>query len=154
MMAMCVLWLSVGLSHAEREQHGTHMETPERPDTSSMKRMVLTLPPAAKEGLKLTMREHLEALEAIVGALGREDFDKAATLAHQELGLPKHHGAIQREEGAVFPSADHELAMKHHEAAEDLSAVILTKDLQQILPQLQQTIYACVKCHKIFRVKD
>jgi hypothetical protein len=153
-MAMCVFWLGVGLSHAERDQYGTHPVTPDMPDTSSMKRMALTLPPAAKEGLKLTMREHLEALDAIVGALGREDFDKAATLAHQELGLPKHHVAMQREEGAVFPSAYHELAMKHHEAAEDLSAVILTKDLKQILPQLQQTIYACVKCHKIFRVKD
>jgi hypothetical protein len=35
-------------------------------------RAVLGLGPAAESGLKLTMREHLEAIHDIVAALGRE----------------------------------------------------------------------------------
>jgi hypothetical protein len=100
------------------------------------------------------MREHLEAIDAILAALAREDFPRAATLANEELGFPKHHVAMQREEGATFPAAYHELAMAHHKAAEGLGAVIPTKDLKQILPHLEQTIHACVKCHQVFRLKD
>lgn len=145
---------SADLSRAETGHHGTHKTELDMPKTSSTKRMALNLPPAAQEGLKLTMREHLEAIDAIVAALAREDFAKAAILANEKLGFPKHHIAMQREEGATFPSAYHELAMAHHKAAEDLGAVILTKDLKQILPHLEQTIHACVKCHQVFRLKD
>ena len=156
-MIICMLCLSGSLSSAETDHHGTHsthkME-PDTPKTSMTKRTALNLPPVAQEGLKLTMREHLEAIEAIVGALAREDFAKAATLANEELGFPKHHVAMQREEGATFPSAYHELAMRHHQAAEALGTVIPTKDLKQILPQLEQTIHACVKCHQAFRLQD
>lgn len=143
-----------GLSSAETDHHGTHKGESGTPKTSSTKRMALNLPPAAQEGLRLTMREHLEAIEAIVAALAREDFTRAATLANEELGFPKHHVAMQREEGASFPATYHELAMAHHQAAEDLGAVIPTKDLNRILPNLAQTIHACVKCHQVFRLQD
>ena len=154
MVIMVMLGWSVGLSSAETDHHATHKAEPVRPKLPVTKRMMLDLPPAAQEGLKLTMREHLEAIDAIVGALAREDFAKAATLANEELGFPKHHVAMQREQGATFPSAYHDLAMAHHQAAEAMGAVIPTKDLKQILPHLEQTIHACVKCHQVFRLPD
>jgi hypothetical protein len=153
-MIIFLLCSSAGLSSAETDHHATHQAEPDIPKVSSTKRMALNLPQAAQEGLKLTMREHLEAIDAIVAALVREDFAKAAILANEELGFPKHHMAMQREEGATFPSAYHELAMAHHKAAEDLGAVIPTKDLKQILPHLEQTLHACVKCHQVFRLKE
>jgi hypothetical protein len=126
----------------------------EMPKASLMKRIALDLPPAAQESLKLTMREHLEAIDAIVAALSQEDFAKAAILTNEELGFPKHHVAMQREQGATFPPEYHKLAMAHHQAAKAMGAVIQTKDLKQILPHLQQTIHACVKCHQAFRLPD
>lgn len=81
-------------------------------------RVVLGLDRGAEAGMKLTMREHLEALQVIVAFLGQEKFDRAATVAHEELGFPKHHQAMQREGGATFPSKYHELAMAHHQEAE------------------------------------
>ena len=154
MVIMLMLGWSVGLSSAEIDHHATHKAEPGMPKLPVTKRMVLDLPPAAQEGLKLTMREHLEAIDAIVGALAREDFAKAGTLANEELGFSKHHVAMQREQGAIFPSAYHDLAMAHHQAAEAMGAVIPTKDLKQILPNLEQTIHACVKCHQVFRLPD
>jgi hypothetical protein len=148
------LWLSVAHSIAATDHDGTHKAEPNPPNLPVTKRMALNLPPAAQEGLKLTMREHLEAIDAIVAALAQEDFAKAATLANEELGFPKHHVAMQREPGATFPPAYHDLAMAHHQAAEALGAVIPTKDLKQILPHLEQTIHACVKCHQAFRLQD
>lgn len=148
------LCLGGGVSIAEIDHSATHQAKPGEANVPSTKRAALNLPPAAQEGLKLTMREHLEAIDGIVAALAEEDFEQAASLAHEELGFPIHHVAMQREGGAAFPPAYHELAMAHHEAAEALGAVIPTKNLKQILPHLQQTLHACVKCHQAFCLQD
>lgn len=115
-------------------------------------RVALGLGPAAEAGMKLTMREHLEAIRDIVAALGRQDFERAAKVAHDELGFPKHHEAMKRETGATFPPKYHELAMAHHQEAEDLAKAIPSKDLQTILPQLEKTIGACVSCHQAYKL--
>ena len=115
-------------------------------------RTVLAIGSEAEAGLKLTMREHLDAIHDIVAALGRQEFEQAAKIAHEELGFPKHHLAMQREAGATFPPKYHELAMAHHQAAEDLAKVIPSKDLRAILPQLERTIGACVSCHQAYKL--
>jgi hypothetical protein len=115
-------------------------------------RLPLGLNPAAEAGLKLTMREHLETIREIVAALGRQDFEQAASVAHEELGFPKHHQAMAREAGATFPPKYHELAMAHHQEAEDLAKVLVSKNLAAILPQLEKTIGACVACHRAYRL--
>ena len=152
MAILFMLGMSVSLSSAEIDHHANHTAESNMSKVPLTKRMALDLPPAAQEGLKLTMREHLEAIDAIVSALAREDFAKAATLATVELGFAKHHVAMQREKGEKFPAAYHELAMAHHKAAEALGVVIPTKDLKLILPHLEQTIHACVECHQAFRL--
>jgi hypothetical protein len=102
--------------------------------------------------LKLTMREHLEAIRDIVDGLGRQDFEQAAKVARDELGFSKHHQAMKREAGATFPSKYHELAMAHHQEAEDLAKMIPSEDLKTILPQLERTIGACVACHRAYKL--
>ncbi|RPH81868.1 MAG: hypothetical protein EHM80_01025 [Nitrospiraceae bacterium] len=121
-------------------------------DSRQDERVALGLSQAAEAGMKLTMREHLEALQAIVAGLGRQEFEQAAKVAHEELGFPKHRQAMQREGGATFPPKYHELAMAHHQEAEDLAKVILSKDLKTILPQLERTIGACVSCHRAYKL--
>jgi hypothetical protein len=154
MAILFMLGMSVSLSCAETDHHATHTAESNMSKVPLTPRMVLNLSPAAQEGLKLTMREHLEAIDAIVSALAQEDFAKAATLATEELGFSKHHVAMQREQGATFPPAYHDLAMAHHARAETLGEVMLTRDLKQILLHLEQTIHACVECHQAFRLAD
>ena len=121
-------------------------------DTTMDVRQALNLPPAAQEGLQLTMREHLETLQVIVAALAREDYEKAAAVAHEDLGFPKHHQAMQREAGAPFPPKYQELAMAHHQVAEDLARAIPSKDMKKILPHLDRTMKACVACHQAYKL--
>ncbi len=118
------------------------------PDT----RIALGLDPAAREDLKQTMREHLQALQAIVAALAQENYEKASAVAHEELGFPKHHQVIQRERGTTFPKKYQELAIAHHQAAEDLAKVIPTRETKPILQQLDQTMKACVDCHQAYKL--
>lgn len=122
--------------------------TPAAPDP----RISLNLKPAIQEALKQTMQEHLQALQAIVSALAQENHEKASAIAHEELGFPKHHQVMQREGGAPFPRRYQELAIAHHQAAEDLAEVIPTKEMQPILHRLDQTIKACVTCHQAYKL--
>jgi hypothetical protein len=151
------LWVSVGITAAQQEQHrlmDMSMDKEASP-SSTMKpdeRIALSLGAAAEGGLKLTMREHLEALQMIVAALGQEDFERAARVAQEELGFRKHHQAMQREAGATFPPKYHDLAMAHHQVAEDLAQAIPSRDMKKILPQLDRTMKACVACHQAYKL--
>ena len=100
----------------------------------------------------MTMREHLSALQAIVSALAQGDYDKASTVAHTELGFPKHHEAMQREQGFGLPAHYQELAVAHHQAAEVLAKTIAAKKMAPILLQLEKTIQVCNACHDAYRM--
>lgn len=64
----------------------------------------------------------------------------------------KHHEAMQREQGAALPKEYQELAMAHHQAAEDLAEVIPTRKMKPILQNLERTIKACVDCHQSYKL--
>jgi len=146
-------FLSLTAVGEAQHDHGRSMIKEGTPgDSHPDERAALGLSQAAEAGMKLTMREHLEAIRDIVAALGRQEFEQAATVAHKELGFPKHHQAMQREGGATFPPKYHELAMAHHQEAEDLAKVLPSKDLQTILPKLEKTIGACVSCHRAYKL--
>ena len=151
-LGLAVLVSLAGVVDAQHEHEHSMIREGASADIERDERVALGLSPAAEAGMKLTMREHLESLQAIVAALGRQEFEQAAKVAHEELGFPKHHQAMQREAGATFPPKYHELAMAHHQAAEDLAEVIPSKDLKTILPQLERTMGACIACHQAFRL--
>jgi hypothetical protein len=101
--------------------------------------------------LKETMREHLEALQEIVGTIAQGDYKKAAQITREKLGFAKHHQVMQREKGITYPSKYQELAMAHHQEAEDLAKAISTGEAQPIFQHMQQTIHACVACHQAYK---
>jgi hypothetical protein len=98
------------------------------------------------------MREHLEAVQEIVGALAHGDFSKAEDITKTQLGFAKHREAMRRQQPEAFPPAYHDLAMAHHEAAEELTLVIPSQDFKQILLKLDRTLKACVACHRAFEL--
>jgi len=140
--------LTAGVSHSAIEAAARESI---QPDKVPGPRVRLDLNPAQKEALKETMREHLSALEAIVAALARQDYQKAAAVAHSELGFPKHHEAMQREKDASLPKKYQELAIEHHQAAEELAEAISAKETAAILQQLAKTIRTCNACHRVYR---
>jgi hypothetical protein len=131
----------------------TDTEAGESPTTLDP-RISLNLTPVVQEVLKQTMREHLESLQTIMAALAQENYQRASAIAHEELGFQKHHQVMQRERGTTFPKKYQDLAIAHHQAAEDLAGAISSHEMRPILQHLDRTIHACVECHQAYKVNS
>jgi hypothetical protein len=100
------------------------------------------------------MLQHLETMQVIVDALVEEDYALAQGLTEAHLGFFKHRQTLAYSESENFPQAYHDLAMAHHEAAEELATTIPSKDLKKILPAFNNLLKACVACHLEYTVTD
>jgi hypothetical protein len=101
----------------------------------------------------MVMLQHLETIQMIVNALAEENYELAKGLTESHLGFFRHRQVMALQRPENFPPAYHDLAMAHHEAAEQLARIIPTKDLKQILPQFNNVLKACVACHLDYKVK-
>jgi hypothetical protein len=140
--------LSAGCTQVDR-LHGEQRPTPNlTPDT----RHLLPLSPSDAQAHRAVMLQHLETIQVIVNALVEEDYELARGLTESHLGFFVHRQAMAQQHPEQFPPAYHDLAMAHHEAAEELARIIPSKDMKQILPRFNNVLKACVACHLEFKV--
>jgi len=128
-------------------------DQPSNPYLTSDTRRPIPLSTAAGKEHRAVMLQHLETIQVIVNALVEEDYELAKGLTESHLGFFMHRQMMARQEPENFPPAYHDLAMAHHEAAEDLARTIPTKDLKQIMPKFNNVLKACVACHLEYKVK-
>ncbi|HEU4684238.1 MAG TPA: cytochrome c [Nitrospira sp.] len=126
----------------------------ERPNAilTSDTRQPIMLPASESTEHRAVMLQHLESLQAIVNALVEEDYELAKGLTENHLGFFMHRQAMAQQQPDRFPPAYHDLALAHHEAADELAQIIPTKDLKQIMPRFNNVLKACVACHLEYRV--
>jgi hypothetical protein len=146
---ICVA-LSVGCTDVQPRQGE---QSPNPYMTSDIRYSIPLSPPAGKQH-RVVMLQHLETIQGIVSALVEEDYELAKGLTETHLGFFRHRQAMASQQPENFPPAYHDLAMAHHQAAEDLAQVIPTKDLKQILPKFDGVLKACVACHLEFKLED
>jgi len=108
----------------------------------------------ARQEHRSVMLQHLETIQAIVAALADEDYRLAQGLTETHLGFFMHRHAMARQQPENFPPAYHDLAMAHHAAAEKLADAMPSRDLKQVLPQLNHVLKACVACHLEYRLQS
>lgn len=149
---MMILWLVTVGSPASGEDAGMKSHQSAGPGGATPQAPVsLGLGLESQAVLKETMREHLEALQKIVGTIAQGDYKKAAQITREKLGFEKHHQVMQREKGTTYPSKYQELAMTHHREAEDLAKAISTGEANPIFQHLERTIQSCVACHRAYK---
>lgn len=131
-------------------------QSEQRPNSylASDTRHPIPLSSSAGREHRAVMLQHLETIQVIVNALADEDYDLAKGLTESHLGFFMHRQAMAHQQPDNFPPAYHDLAMAHHEAAEDLARIIPTRDLKQILPRFNNVLKACVACHLEFKIQD
>ena len=139
------------LNDDHMHSHGKGVSAEARVVPPSEKRVSLGLDQSNLEAHQAVMRDHFKAIHEILAALSEGEFERAKDLTETRLGFAKHREAMRKQEPENFPPAYHDLAMAHHQAAEDLAKSIPSKDLKQILPHLERTLNACVQCHEKFK---
>ena len=120
-------------------------------------RQAVHFPQELREHTLSNMRDHLLSMQQIQEALSTQDFDKAADIAEQRLGMSslKLHGA--HEVAKYMPkgmqdagSAMHHSASQFAIAAQEASA---TGDVKPTVAALSRVTATCVACHAGYRLE-
>lgn len=121
------------------------------------KRVVVEFPEPMRTHTLSNMRDHLQALSEIQAALGAGEFDRAADIAEQRLGMSslKSHGA--HDVARYMPTgmqaageAMHRSASRFAIASQNSAA---TGELKPTLTALAQLTGTCVACHAGYRLR-
>ncbi len=112
-------------------------------------RAPLPLPAMMAAHQKQNMREHLAAIQDIVGALAAGDMDGVAKAARR-IGYSESMGQMCEHMGAAAPGFTR-LAVNFHHIADTIGDVARKGDRAGALVALHRTLAACVECHASYR---
>lgn len=115
------------------------------------KRKPVPLSPTMALHQRQSMREHLEVIQSIVGALAKEDF-KAVEQAVKKIGYSKQMEQMCTHMGAGADGFT-ELAIQFHKTADTIGEAARLKDQTAVLSALSKTLQTCTSCHAQFRQK-
>lgn len=108
-------------------------------------RRPLPLLPAMAHHQKQSMREHLEAVQAIVAAIAGSDFE-AAERAAARIGLSEQMGQMCTHMGAAAPGFT-ERAIEFHQTADRIASAARARDGAALLTAFSATLQTCTSCH-------
>jgi hypothetical protein len=135
----------------ERHVYGPNAHAPED------LRTFVELPDELRVHMLTNMRDHLLALQQIQEALAGDEFEEAAQIAEQRLGMTslERHGAhavgpFMPEAMRMTGTAMHRAASQFAVTASDASA---TGEVRPALADLARVTAQCVACHEGFRVQ-
>jgi hypothetical protein len=98
---------------------------------------------------KQNMREHLAAIQHIVGALADDDMDGVVKAASQ-IGYSEGMGQMCEHMGAAAPGFT-KMALSFHHTADTIAEAARKGDRPGVIVALNRTLETCVGCHAAFR---
>ena len=111
-------------------------------------RTSLGLPEEMKQHQLSNMREHLEAIQSIIGLMSESKFEDASNVAHGKLGLTPE---MQKMCSMFGDEKFREMGFAFHKSGDDLGDALQTKDVNASLRALDKTMQYCVACHAAYR---
>ena len=144
---LCFIGLSVN-SYSENTPHNGSHGMRHKMDSVKDDRISLGLSPAMKQHQLANMRNHVEAVQSIIGLLAEGAFDKASHIAYSKLGLTEEMKKMCNNfENENFKN----LGLAFHKSGDALGDTLKTKDFTKSLGALHTTMTYCVQCHATFR---
>lgn len=138
------------------EQEHEHMHSAGVAARAADTRQLVKFPEPLREHELANMRDHLMTLQRIQAALGSGEFEKAADLAEQRLGMSsfKLHGA--HEVAPYMPQGMQDIGTAMHRAASRFALTAqeagATGDLKASVAALSRVTEQCVACHAAYRL--
>ena len=115
-------------------------------------RQLVELPPMMQQHMLGNMRDHLAAIDEILAHLAGGEFDRAAQVAEQRLGMTslQSHGAEHM--ARFMPTGMQAAGTEMHRAASRFALKAEEGDTAAALRALGQVTSACVACHTGYRI--
>ncbi len=123
-------------------------------------RELVKFPAMMTEHMLANMRDHLRALDEIMGELSVGNADKAATIAEKRLGMSslERHGAAHL--AKFMPEGMKAAGTQLHRAASRFGIAVKNAELapgreaqHEVYKALQNITSACIACHQGYRVR-
>jgi cytochrome c556 len=120
-------------------------------------RQKIEMPPMMQEHMLNNMRDHLRALQEIQAALAKSDFDKAADIAEQRIGMSslEKHGAAHM--APYMPKPMQDIGTQMHRAASRFSRTaqeaVVKGNMAPVLDDFSTLLRRCVACHDSYRLR-
>lgn len=137
---------------AQTHQHDMTSHPPLQADT----RQLVKFPEPMRLHTINNMRDHLLAIQEINVALSKSDFDNAARIAEQRLGMSslELHGAHGL--APYMPKGMQEIGTQMHRAASRFAVEAqnagVANDVRPALAALASVMQQCVACHSAYRL--
>ena len=112
-------------------------------------RKALPLLPMMADHQKQNMREHLAAVQEIIGALATDNFTRVENAARL-LGFSEEMGRMCTHMGSGAPGFS-ERALAFHRTADAIAVAARQRDKASVLKQLGVTLEACTSCHATWK---
>ncbi|PIQ95543.1 MAG: hypothetical protein COV67_14345 [Nitrospinae bacterium CG11_big_fil_rev_8_21_14_0_20_56_8] len=124
------------------------------------KRELVKLPPMMQEHMLANMRDHLAALDEILGALGDGNTNDSVAIAEKRLGMSSlsHHGADAF--AAFMPEPMQAMGTQLHHAASQFVVAAQNAELNPgresqhaVYKALKAITESCNACHQAYRIR-
>lgn len=125
--------------------------------TATDARQKIEMPPMMQEHMLNNMRDHLRALQEIQAALAKSDFDKAADIAEQRIGMSslEKHGAAHM--APYMPKPMQNIGTQMHRAASRFSRTaqeaVVKGNMTPVLEDFSTLLKQCIACHDSYRLR-
>ena len=116
-------------------------------------RELVELPEMMQRHMLANMRDHLAAIDDILGYLAEGETDQAAEAAENRLGMSslQAHGASHMAQ--FMPAGMRAIGTSMHRAASRFALVAQEGDAAPAYRALTEVTSACVACHAAYRVR-
>ena len=120
-------------------------------------RQIVKLPDPMRQHMLANMRDHLLALTEVQQALGSGDFQRAADVAEQRIGVSSlaSHGAAHM--APFMPKPMQDIGTRMHRAASQFALIAQETgadgNLMRAIGGLSRVTEQCVACHAAYRAQ-
>ncbi len=120
-------------------------------------RELVTLPAPARETLRQTMRDNLQALNAVLALIAEGKIRESGDMAETRLGITamnrQRNLPAEARPWPFVPPAMHALGRDGHWAASEFAKAAKTGDRELALAQLGRLTASCAACHATYRIR-
>ena len=119
-------------------------------------RQLVEFPEMMRDHMLENMRDHLLALTKIQQHLALEEYEKAATVAENRLGMSSLSGHGASHMARFMPAAMQQIGTQMHKAASRFAIIVQEGGLEGSIPKIAEGLAGVmqqfVACHSSYRV--